>query len=138
MKNYLSTMFQISDILVDKDEVAMALHLSVPVDEHAEADKISGSNPENSGSFSHTEIIMRKVGQILSAQGFPCFSCHRSRYKLLPLSPDCKNKLFMFDSMEKRYLLTICCEENRKMELFRFELKLSEVCLLYTSPSPRD
>lgn len=127
LKNYLSTMFQISDILVDKDEVAMALNLSVPVDEYAAAEKTSGSNPENSGSFSHTEIIMRKVGQILSAQGFPCFSCHRSRYKLLPLSPDCKNKLFMFDSMEKRYLLTICCEKNRETELFRFELKLSEV-----------
>ena len=105
----------------------MALNLSVPVDEYTEAEKNIGSNPENSGSFSHTEIIIQKVGQILSAQGFPCFSCHRSRYKLLPLSPVCKNKLFMFDSMGKRYLLTICCGENRETELFRFELKLSEV-----------
>lgn len=127
LKNYLSTMFQISDVLVDKEEVAMSLSLSVPVDEYAETEKISGSNPENSGSFSHTEIIVQKVGQILSAQGFPCFSCHRSRYKLLPLSPDCKNKLFMLNSMEKRYLLTIFCKENRETELFRFEIRLSEV-----------
>ncbi len=61
---------QISDILVDKDEVAMALHLSVPVNEYAEAEKTSGSN-------SHMEIIVQKVLQILSTQGFPCFSCQK-------------------------------------------------------------
>ena len=87
LKNYLSTMFQISDILVDKDEVAMALHLSVSVDEYAEAEKTSGSN-------SHMEIIVQKVLQILSTQGFPCFSCQKFGYKLLPLSHDCKREFY--------------------------------------------
>ena len=120
LKNYLSTMFQISDILVDKDEVAMVLHLSVPVDEHTEVEKTSGSNLENSGSNSHMEIIVQKVLQILSTQGFPCFSCQKFGYKLLPLSHDCKRELLPFESTEKRYLLIICCNEREKTGLFRF------------------
>lgn len=120
LKNYLSTMFQISDILVDKDEVAMALHLSVPVDEHTEAEKTSGSNLENSGSNSHMEIIVQKVLQILSTQGIPCFSCQKFGYKLLPLSHDCKRELLPFESTEERYLLIICCNEREKTGLFRF------------------
>lgn len=120
LKNYLSTMFQISDVLVDKDEVALSLNLSVPVNENAEVEETSGSNSENSGSDSHTEIIVQKVLQILSVQGFPCFSCPKIQYKLLPLSHDCKRELFTFESRKERYLLTISCNEKEKPGLFRF------------------
>ena len=123
LKNYLSTMFQISDILVDKDEVALSLNLSVPVDEYEDVDETSGSNSENSGSDSYTEIIAQKVGQILSAQGFPCIFCHKSVYKLLPLSHDCKEELFVSGKAEMRYLLIISCQQ-KNAELFRFKITL--------------
>ena len=43
LKNYLSTMFQISDVMIDKEEVAMCLnlHVSVPDTTPPEASTIS-------------------------------------------------------------------------------------------------
>lgn len=75
LKNYLSTMFQISDVLVDKDEVAMSLNLTISTEEYTDG-------VLSSSSFSNTGIIVQKVGQILSAQGFPFIFCHKSSYKL--------------------------------------------------------
>ena len=87
LKQYLSTMFQISDVMIDKDEVAMSLNIHIQMNEETE----DGSVSENSSgvSKSHTEIILQKAAKILAAQGFPCFSCPRLQCKLLPLSDDC-------------------------------------------------
>ena len=92
-------------------------------DEYEDVDETSGSNSENSGSDSYTEIIAQKVGQILSAQGFPCIFCHKSVYKLLPLSHDCKEELFVSGKAEMRYLLIISCQQ-KNAELFRFKITL--------------
>ena len=67
LKQYLSTMFQISDVMIDKDEVAMSLNIHIQMDEETE----EGSVSENSSgvSKSHTEIILQKAAKILAAQG---------------------------------------------------------------------
>lgn len=123
LKKYLSTMFQISDIMIDKDEVAMALHIRIdsgPVSEEGV------SKSESGVSKSHTEIILQKVAKILSAQGFPCFSCSRMQYKLLPLSDDCREAVIktcdLIDIREYRYLLVVSCKGSA--EIFRFEIRL--------------
>lgn len=101
LKNYLSTMFEISDVMVDKEEVAMTLNIrlelpdesgssqNTPIIEH----EIVVSNELNSVSKSHIEIIIQKMAQILMAQGISCFGCPLSRYKLYPLSGDCREDL---------------------------------------------
>ena len=82
LQNYLSTMFQISDVMLDKDEIALALHIKVELD--------SVSQTDSGVSESNMETVLKKVGQILTAQGFPCLSCSKSHCKLLPLSDDCQ------------------------------------------------
>ena len=99
LKQYLSTMFQISDVMIDKDEVAMSLN------------------------------ILQKAAKILAAQGFPCFSCPRLQCKLLPLSDDCRKAFIHVCDLRKlkdyRYLLVLSCKDST--EIFQFEVRLSPV-----------
>lgn len=120
LQKYLSAMFQISDVMVDKDEVAMALHIKIYFD--SEADNQSVSKPISSVSESTIASILQKVGKVLSAQGFPCFSCAKMKYKLLPLSPDCKEmSLDVSGIMRYRCMLALSCTDD---EVFRFEIGL--------------
>lgn len=129
LKQYLSTMFQISDVLIDKDEVAMSLNLNIHIDDTSE--ETSVSETKSGVSKSHTKIILQKVSKILSAQGFPCFSCPSMQYKLLPLSDDCRkaviNTCNLIDNKEYRYLFVVSCKNST--ELFRFEIRLVPVIL---------
>lgn len=76
LKQYLSTMFQISDVMIDKDEVAMSLNIHIQMDEETE----DGSVSENSSgvSKSHTEIILQKRQN-------PC--CTRLSVLFMPEAP---------------------------------------------------
>ena len=127
LKQYLSTMFQISDVMIDKDEVAMSLNIHIQMDEETE----EGSVSENSSgvSKSHTEIILQKAAKILAAQGFPCFSCPRLQCKLLPLSDDCRKAFIHVCDLRKlkdyRYLLVLSCKDST--EIFQFEVRLSPI-----------
>ena len=85
LKNYLSTMFQISDVMIDKEEVAMCLnlHVSVPDTIPPESGPISDeqicvSTELPSVSKSHMLYFVRKVLQTLEAQGISCLSCPKS------------------------------------------------------------
>ncbi|MGN0180002.1 MAG: MarR family transcriptional regulator, partial [Monoglobaceae bacterium] len=127
LKKYLSTMFQISDVLVDKDEVAMALNIRVNIADDTSEDSVS--EKESGVSKPHTEIILQKVSKILAAQGFPCFSCPQIQYKLLPLSDDCRKAVISTSNLmgvkEYRYSFVISCKNST--ELFRFEIQLTSV-----------
>ena len=84
------------------------------------------SNELNSVSKSHIEIIIQKMTQILMAQGISCFGCPLSRYKLYPLSGDCREDLLP-RAREQSTLcfgLSILCG-NRQVTTF--ELTLSPV-----------
>ncbi len=138
LKNYLSTMFQISDIMVDKQEVAMALNikLSVPNDSTSEAviqnrvsdDQIYVSKELSSVSKMHMYVIIQKVAQILSAQRIVCCECPKSIYKLSPLFFVCNEEIYDFPyivdkQLDVRHLLLeITCEKEHK--IFSFELTL--------------
>ena len=124
LQKYLSTMFQISDVMVDKEEVAMALHIKIDLPDYEDsgADSMSVSKPISGVSESTIASILQKVGKVLSAQGFPCFACRKMRYKLLPLSPDCREmRLDVGEIMEYRGMLVLSCADD---EVFRFEIGL--------------
>ena len=127
LKKYLSTMFQISDVLIDKDEVAMALNIRVNIADDTSEDSVSEN--ESGVSKPHTEIILQKVSKVLAAQGFPCFSCPQIQYKLLPLSDDCRKAVISTSNLmgvkEYRYSFVISCKNS--IELFRFEIQLTSV-----------
>ena len=92
LQNYLSTMFQISDIVVDKEEIAMSLGIKLELQEETAltAAASSGSNEAGSVSEMNRHRIERKMREILVAQGLPCASYPKSKYMLLPLSDDCE------------------------------------------------
>lgn len=115
--NYLSTMFQISDIKIDKEEVALSLNIKVTVPEEeimeeseameAEiAAALACQNSENSPSESqicvsnhfdcvpksHLVYLIKKAAKALYLQGIACGTCAHARYYLSPLSQDCKSK----------------------------------------------
>ena len=89
LQNYLSTMFQISDVMVDKDEVAMSLNIQISTPDIEPGEPlISVSNGPVIVSKSHEEIMAQKVLQLLALQGVGCSKCPRMTYKLYALSRD--------------------------------------------------
>ncbi|MDD4509462.1 MAG: helix-turn-helix domain-containing protein [Oscillospiraceae bacterium] len=129
LQNYLSTMFQISDVMLDKEEIAMALNIKITLpDEPAAAntEQDSGSSLDFGVSKSHIQIIEQKVRKILAVQGIPCVECRQSKCMLLLLSDDCRDELLLRKSLgclsERLFLFTLSCGAER--ELFRFELRL--------------
>ena len=128
-------MFEISDVLVDKDEVAMALNIRVdlpetePQGEELPAE-VAVSKCLCGVSKTHISEILRKVAKVLAAQGFSCCTCPQVQYKLLPLS-ECKEPIIVPGSMDgggsTRFLLSMICRDSR--EVFRFEVRLEKGAL---------
>ncbi len=130
--SYLSTMFNISDVMIDKEEISITfqvpLHipedLPLPETEAVTNEQITIMEAENSVSgqdacVSKTHIVevVQKVAQILAAQGISCCECPKTQYKLYPLS-DCRKGIF-------KYSLQIACPDGKIS--YRFELTLSLV-----------
>ena len=107
LRNYLSAMFQVSDVMIDKEEVAMSLNLKIPAPDCGPIDTDDSveivtceeqqcvSNDEFCVSKSHIQIIVRKVLEILSSQGVCCDECSKLKCKLSPLSSGCREELNM-------------------------------------------
>lgn len=134
LQNYLSTMFQISDVMIDKEEVAMVLNIKLelpaegnqpeaqePVTEH----EVTVSEGLSCVSKSHIQIILEKMAKLLKAQGISCFGCPKSKYKLSPLSDACgEGYLSRARGASINYIgLTILCGDDRLVATF--ELMLS-------------
>ncbi len=127
LQRYLSTMFDISDVLVDKEEIAMALNIKSDINEIDNGDttlEISVSENFNTVSKSHIATIICKIAKILEAQGFSCCNCHKVKHKLLPLSADCKELSIFPDKRTDGFLLVMTCGYEK--ELFRFKIKICE------------
>ena len=109
LNNYLSIMFNISDVLIDKEEIAMKMKLPIyipketPAEEPAEPEsvcvpetvtdeQITVSNPIPCVPISHIRYMVKKVAKLLDTQGIPCCHCPQTRYILSPLS-DCKDSI---------------------------------------------
>ena len=132
LQNYLSTMFEISDVMVDKEEVAMTLNIRLELPDDGETGQnelaleheVTVSDELASVSKSHIEIILQKMAQILMAQGISCFGCPLSRYKLYPLSGDCREDLLprAREQSLMRFGLAVLCGNK---QVATFELILS-------------
>ena len=129
IKKYLSTMFEISDILIDKAELAMALNIdiqipNVPEQEVESPNNITVSKYLNCVSKTVFKTVIQKVSKILLLQGFPCSLCSKIQYILLPLS-ECKNintsTLKVVDDYNLDFLLLMKCSGE---DIYKFEVSL--------------
>ncbi len=132
LHSYLSTMFQISDVLVDKEEVAMVLKINVTLpnetdsqaDSAATAHEVCVSEELSSVSKSNIEVVINKMAQVLDAQGISCFQCPKSIYKLYPLSDVCREEyIFHIQKEAVRFGMTVSCGKDKPV--YTFELTLS-------------
>lgn len=131
VKRYLSTMFEISDVLVDKQELAMALNIEINVAEEESGEiptNISVSEELNCVSKTAINVLVQKIAKILSLQGFPCCNCPKIEYKLLPLF-ECKetniSPIEVLNDDKVRFLLCLSCSDR---EIFRFDIKMQRKC----------
>ncbi|EOS38311.1 hypothetical protein C808_02512 [Lachnospiraceae bacterium M18-1] len=124
LNDYLSVMFDISDVMIDKEEVAMTMKLPIHVPENKEELCVSEtikeeqiSVPENDSCVpkSHMRFILQKVAELLKTQGIPCCECPKTRYILSPLSLACKSTVNI-------YTLNIICPYGKAA--YRFELTI--------------
>ena len=136
LRSYLSTMFNISDVMIDKEEVSMTFQIPVQLpdteallSEIQESEKSilqeeqihidqSVSDQVPRVSKSHIYRIMRKVVQILAAQGLSCCECPQTQYKLSPLS-DCGKDIM-------KYSLYIQCPNAEAGYHFELTLKAAD------------
>ena len=68
----LTSMFRVSDVLLDKEEIPMKVSVKLELNEEELQDGFS-KIPQL------REIIMKKVSTLLTAQGFPCFYCRANQ-----------------------------------------------------------
>ncbi len=132
LRSYLSTMFQISDVLVDKEEVAMSLKIKITLPDEREPQEDSAftehevcvSEELSCVSKSDIDTVIRKMAQVLDAQGISCFRCPKSVYKLYPLSDACKEEyICRMPKAVSRFGMAVCCGEDKPV--YTFDLTLS-------------
>lgn len=132
LRNYLSTMFQISDVMIDKEEVAMVLHIPITLSEDNQAEdqqmvdhEVTVSEELGCVSKQYIGLIIQKMAKVLESQGISCLQCPKSTYKLLPLWDDCWEVVLPPKQEEKaiHFLLQICCGNDKV--IYTFELTLS-------------
>lgn len=97
LNNYLSTMFHIPDIAVQREDAAASLNITIRTpDAQPPADAVCTSAPICTPDFVfsvpkwHIDFLVGQVAQALEAQGLSCFKCPKSSIKLSPLSVDCQ------------------------------------------------
>lgn len=133
LENYLSTMFHISDVLIDKEEVAMVLNIKISLPEKEEENvevetfdhTVIVSDSVSSVSKTQIQIILNKMANVLNSQGLACFRCPKSSYILSSLSDDCiGNSLVPLNRVpDIRFGVSICCGDDKPIR--KFELTLT-------------
>ena len=123
LQNYLSTMFQISDVMVDKDEVAMSLNIVLPLptselfylEDNVPKEEIIVSKP-------NMDEAAEKVLELLALQGVDCASCPRQRYKLYPLSRD-REGMYERDTVVRRFCMEVLCSSGSPVYTFEISTR---------------
>lgn len=136
LQNYLSTMFQISDVMIDKEEVAMVLNIKIAL-ENKENPSASAAVVEQEVtvpdeftgvSKRDIQIILLKMSNLLDAQGVSCFRCPKAKYKLFNLSEDCMGIYSTLEPLDKspdiHFGVSIMCGDY---PVQTFDLTLSPV-----------
>lgn len=120
LQNYLSTMFQISDVMVDKDEVAMSLNIQLQAPDIEPGEPLlSVSNGPVIVSKPHEDLVAEKVLQILALQGVGCAKCPRMTYKLYALSRDSRG-IVEKDTLVRRFRMDVLCPSGAVVYTFEF------------------
>ena len=88
LENYLSVMFQISDLPINKEDVALKLQLKT-VDFTGLLEEACVSSEKNSVSKQIILALLPKLLETLTTWGFFCCCCKKKSVKLYPLSPAC-------------------------------------------------
>lgn len=130
LRNYLSTMFQISDVMVDKEEVALSLNIKIPqpcADPVTEDNTNYVSNQAIIVSKPPMDFIVQKVLQILEHQGVSCSQCFRCSYKLYSLSDDGKGE-YWEDSRARtiKLRLEILCSSGEPRYVFLLSSRVEQ------------
>lgn len=140
LNEYLSVMFDISDVMIDKEEIAMTMQLPIHVPENKEDICVSETVkeeqitvPENDSCVpkSHMRFIIQKVAELLKTQGIPCCECPKTRYILSTLSSACKNTVNI-------YTLDIICPYGKDAYRFELNIKPEEKNSLEKRPALKD
>ncbi|MBQ8910272.1 MAG: MarR family transcriptional regulator [Oscillospiraceae bacterium] len=139
LQNYLSTMFQISDVLIDKEEVAMILNVKIALENKEDTtanttvveQEVTVPDDLTCVSKKDIQIILQKMSNLLDAQGVSCFRCPKAKYKLFNLSEDCMGIYSTLEPLDKtpdiQFGVSILCGDY---PVQTFELTLSPVdCL---------
>ena len=127
LKQYLSTMFQISDVMIDKAEVAMSLSIKTSLPEPeivlCPSAKAVRSVTKRKITVSKREVerMLDKVLEILALQGISCVRCPKFRYKLYPLSDDGQGAL----EEPSSFCLEVLCG-NRSAYIFEISARVVE------------
>lgn len=119
LNNYLSTMFNISDVVIDKDEIAMTLEINIKMTEKADdfvidSEQISVSNKLLCVPDLHIKFIIQKIAKVLAATGVMCCGCPESKYMLYSYHSDCKDRLY----------LDILCRKTQEKMKYSFEIRI--------------
>lgn len=131
LQNYLSTMFQISDVMIDKEEVSMALNIKIELNDEDKDACVEGAADVPKQGFivskKQLDLIASKVLKILEIQGTACSQCSKVTYKLYPLSDDCLG--LSEEHVLKEALSTFRMEVNccGNIPLYVFELTIKEM-----------
>ena len=126
LQSYLSTMFQISDVMVDKDEVAMSLCIRISAPNSGGEEPVPcGSNEEIIVSNSQQKAMARKVLQILALQGVCCADCPRMTYKLYALFDDSKG-MYERDTVVRCFRMDVLCSSGATVYTFEFSTRAVE------------
>ncbi len=99
----ITSMFRLSDVLLDKEEIPMNVSVKLELDEAILKGGFS-KNPEL------REIIMKKIATVLSSQGFHCFDCRKITYDFMRISE--------LDERPTRYALTLLCGNDARTAVF--------------------
>ena len=120
LNNYLSTMFDISDTVVDKAEVSLSIGLVAQVNPidlvGLEAPISTVSKDKFPVSKILVDLLASEVLQMLSAQGFTCCACSKKTCILSNLSVACG-----------RFAIDISCDANvncKSSRRHRFEVRI--------------
>ena len=130
LHNYLSTMFQISDVMVDKEEVALSLNIKLAPQESVvtaaeqPADSVS-AEPVIVSEPAEVQIAQR-VLQILALQGISCGACPRCSYKLYPLSGDGEGMLEGGPAAQRRFRMEVLCHSGRPVYVFELSTRAAD------------
>ena len=127
LQNYLSTMFQISDVMVDKEEVALSLNIKLAPQEN-EADAAGQpadivSDEPVIVSEPTEEQIAQRVLQILVLQGVSCGVCPRCSYQLYPLSGDGEGVLEGGSAAQRHFHMEVLCHSGRPIYVFELSTR---------------